>query len=111
MIFAAVLPAVLPAAGTVQGTVRAQGSEAPISSAVVRFPERGRSAVTDVQGFWVLPDLPAGSWRLRVSALGYEPTELVVQVPASGVVRLETELAPRPLPPGFPPGGVDPRRL
>jgi hypothetical protein len=94
---ALLLLAFLPG-GTIQGVVRAAGSGAPVASAVVRIAELRRTAQTDEQGFFVFPDLPAGAWHVRASALDYQPEEVVAEVPGAGVLRLEFELTRRPVP-------------
>lgn len=86
----------LPAA-TVQGTVRAEGSREPIAHATVQIPALGRGVLTDARGYFVVTDVPEGRWRVRTSALGYRPHEVVVQVPASGAVRLDFELTAQPV--------------
>jgi hypothetical protein len=90
------LLALLPG-GTIQGVVRAQGSGTPVAAAVVRIAELRRSVQTDEQGFFVFPDLPAGAWHVRASAIDYQPEEVVAEVPGAGVLRLEFELTRRPV--------------
>lgn len=92
MIFAALLGAALSAA-TVSGTVRAEGSREPVAGATVEIQALRRRAVTDERGYFVLPGLPAGTHTLRVSALGFRPTERPVTVPENGAVRVDIELS------------------
>ncbi len=87
----------LAATATVQGTVRAEGSREPIAHATVQIPELGRGVLADARGYFVFTSVPAGRWQVRASALGYRPHEVVVQVPASGAVRLEFELTAQPV--------------
>jgi hypothetical protein len=43
------------------------------------------------------PNVPAGHWRVRITAVGYEALEVGAEVPASGVIRLDLELLARPV--------------
>jgi hypothetical protein len=95
-IFAVLLLALLPAA-SIHGTVRAEGSGAPIARATVQIPELQRSVTTDEQGYFVLPGAQAGRWAVRATAIGYRAHEAVVQVSASGSLRLDFDLAPEPV--------------
>lgn len=81
---------------TLQGTVRAEGSGAPVPHAVVRVVELGRGAPANAGGQYSLA-VPEGRWKLRVQALGYDAYEASVQVPASGTVRFDFELTPVPV--------------
>jgi hypothetical protein len=84
--------------GSIQGVVRTEGTMAPIPGAVVELPELGRRAITDERGIFVLPNVPAGGWRAVITALGHAPLEVGVEVDSAGAVRLEIELATRPIP-------------
>ena len=90
------LVALLPAA-TVRGTVRSEGSHEPVAYATVRVDEVRRSARTDQRGLFVLPDVPRGSWRVRVSAAGHQPMDTTVRVPATGTLELTFDLRPAPI--------------
>ncbi|HEU0013147.1 MAG TPA: TonB-dependent receptor [Longimicrobium sp.] len=87
----------LLAAASVQGTVRAEGTREPVAHATVRIVELNRATRADERGAFVLGDVPAGRWRLEATALGHRPYRVTVQVPASGVVRLDLELSPAPV--------------
>lgn len=86
----------LPAAG-IHGTVRAEGTGAPIARATVQLPQLGRNTVSDERGYFVLTGVTPGRWTVRVGAPGFHPHEALVQVPESGAVRLDFDLAPRPV--------------
>ncbi|MES1211547.1 MAG: carboxypeptidase-like regulatory domain-containing protein, partial [Acidobacteriota bacterium] len=49
---------------------------------------------SDSQGGFVLPRVPAGSHRLRITSAGTAPFETAVDVPAGGTIRVEIPLAP-----------------
>ncbi len=82
--------ALLPAAD-VHGTVRAEGSAAPIPGATVQVVELKRSVTTDERGYFVLPGVEEGRWTVRASALGYRPHAVVVRA-SGGSVRLDFDL-------------------
>ena len=83
--------------GGIQGTVREEGSGAPVPSAVVALPELGRSATAGQDGAFVLRGVPAGTWTVRAAGLGHQPAEVVAVVPAGGVLRLDLSLVARPV--------------
>src|SRR5688572_24993514 len=94
VVLAAVLQAVpaqaVPAqgrTGTVQGTVREEGTRAPIAAATVSFPQLRRSVRTGEDGGFVVRGLPAGTWTVRATALGRHSTEVIALVPEGGVLR------------------------
>jgi hypothetical protein len=89
------LVALLPAT-TVRGTVRAEGTHEPVAYASVRLEDARRSARTDARGFFVLPGVQGGSWRVRVSAAGYLPKDTTLSVPASGALEVTFDLRPSP---------------
>jgi hypothetical protein len=95
VLLATLLVALLPAA-TVRGTVRAEGTHEPVAYASVRVDEARRAARTDARGLFVLPDVPQGTWRVRVSAAGYQPQDVSITVPASGTMEVTFDLRPSP---------------
>lgn len=98
-LLAALLLAIAPLASarpTLSGVVRAEGGAAA-EGATVRLPELGRGILTDANGFFVLPSVPAGSWRLEVTAIGYAPLARVVEVREEGARSLDLLLTPAPV--------------
>jgi hypothetical protein len=63
----------------------------------VRIAALNRAAEADAKGFFVIADIPAGRWRAEASAIGYETHALTILV-SGGTLRLEFELAVRPMP-------------
>jgi outer membrane receptor protein involved in Fe transport len=59
--------------GQLQGTIRDAKTGEPIGLASVAIPELKRGAVTDSQGNYLLMNVPAGKYAVRVSLLGYIP--------------------------------------
>ena len=85
-------------AGAIQGTVREEGTGAPIASATVSLPQLRRSVRTGEDGGYVVRGVPAGAWTVRANALGRHPAEAVALVPVGGTLRLDLNLTPRPVP-------------
>jgi len=87
----------LATGGTLQGVVRVEGTGEPVPQATVRIPELGRTAVTDARGFYVLPDVPAGSHRVEARALGHVPAVLTLRTDGAATLRLDFDLVVRPV--------------
>jgi len=91
------LPALAAAqTGTVSGTVsRADGT--PIDGARVSVPLPARSATTDQAGHYALRGLPAGHYRITVSAIGQRLARRDVDVSAGQTTTLDVRLEKGPL--------------
>lgn len=88
-----------PATGTVRGEVRSEASGAPLPGALVEVRDAAlRPVLASRAGDYRLGDVPAGRRLLRASALGHEPLEVEVLVPAAGEVALDFSLPLRPVP-------------
>ncbi|MGH7506292.1 MAG: carboxypeptidase regulatory-like domain-containing protein, partial [Longimicrobiales bacterium] len=96
-----ILYAVLLASGTtgaaIQGIVRVAGTLEPIANATITIAGLDRLVVADAKGFFVLADVPSGSWEVEASAPGYASNALTVVSSGTGVIRLDFELAIRPV--------------
>jgi hypothetical protein len=66
------------------GRVRHAATGVPLSDALVMIGEEGHSTMSDVQGFFTIPDLSDGEYRIRVDRLGYEIIEGRVELPFDG---------------------------
>lgn len=97
MIFALLLGLTLASGGVIQGTVRAEGSLEPVAGASVSIPDLGLGVVSDQHGYFVLSGVPKGRWRVESVAIGYRTHGLVVVSKGAGVIRLDFELATRPV--------------
>jgi hypothetical protein len=86
------LVAILSSA-SVQGTVRSEGTRAPVRNAEARLVSLDRSARTDLLGRFAFADVPAGQWLLTVTAPGFSAYQAIVRVSENGVARLDIELA------------------
>ncbi|HET6513451.1 MAG TPA: TonB-dependent receptor, partial [Candidatus Kapabacteria bacterium] len=91
------LPLELAAQVTLSGTIREQRTgEVIIAASVVLTPDsasgaKARGAVSNKYGFYSLPRLAAGSYRLRVKALGYRTLDSSITI-ADANVKLDLEL-------------------
>lgn len=71
------------------GRVTDEYVDLALGGAFVQVKNTEIKSYTDNQGNYVLTNVPAGERMLRVSYLGYEPTDAFVEVPASGTVRAD----------------------
>lgn len=78
--------------GRLAGTVVEAGSGRPIRDASVRIAGLGQ-ALTDDDGRFEVPGLPAGLVELRVEALGYDPRIVPVTVQAGRTTVVEVSVA------------------
>jgi len=92
----ALLPCLSPAApvGAVSGRVFHPARREYIASAEVRVEGADLLAVTEQDGSYRLPAVPAGSRTLVVTYTGLPPARATVVVPAGGVVSRDFELVP-----------------
>lgn len=98
--FAALLvPAALAAQGpqgVITGRVVSAVNLQPVAEATVEVVGTGRTARTLPSGRFVLDSVPAGVWRVRAAAIGFEPALRSDVVVSSGrPVEVELRLAPR----------------
>ena len=100
----AVLPMLLLAAplwaqegpGGLRGRVT-EPSGAPVAGVTVHVENTARVATSDETGRYELPDLPAGSYRIRFDRLGYEPESATVRITAGPPAGLDMVLTTRPV--------------
>ena len=83
--------------GEIRGRVLATGTANPIGTALVSVGETGIRGTADAQGRFHVGRVPAGDHLVRVTAIGYEPSEFGVSVAAGETVTLAVELAVRPI--------------
>jgi hypothetical protein len=86
---------------TLTGIVRDKKTQAPVASVLVTamFPQSPgeRSAVTDGEGSYTIPDIPAGDFTLRFENGGFQPvTRGGVALGGNQVLRFDVELLPVP---------------
>src|SRR5574340_91020 len=81
--------------GLISGTVTDSQTKAPLSGANVRVAELEVSTVTDLQGRFVITDIPPGSYSLDVSMVGYAEAQVTDLVVVQGQAAfLEVKLDP-----------------
>jgi TonB-dependent receptor len=71
-------------AGQVTGTVSDNSGTRTLPSAQVTLVELGRTIEADDQGGFRFPDVPAGTYTLRVTYTGAEPVDTSITVDATG---------------------------
>ena len=79
--------------GTVTGAVTNAVNDAPLSGAQVSIDGTNRGSLTNADGRFVILNVPAGTYTVRVQSLGYAAAEQSVTVTAGGTVALDFELA------------------
>jgi hypothetical protein len=93
--------------GSITGRVVDRSTQEPLVGATVRVPETRFGAITDREGGFAIDGIPAGTYRVQASSIGYETgvsTDVVVTEvrPASLVIELTatavrgTEIVVRP---------------
>lgn len=60
---------------SLRGEVRDYVTERPIQGAVVQIAELGRSQVTDANGYFEFPEMPAGEHTFITASFGYETNQ------------------------------------
>ena len=81
---AVAVPATAQQAGRLQGTIVDRETQQPLSGAQVSVEGHGIGTLTNVEGRYLLMNVPAGSHTIRVTLLGYEGQTQQVTVPAGG---------------------------
>lgn len=88
-----------PSAGMVEGRVVSDGDGDPVRAAVVEVVGMPHQfAITDSNGVYNLPEIPAGPHRLRARHLDHRPLEVGLLVVPNDTINLEFELELRPVP-------------
>lgn len=81
--------------GSITGRVVDSRSQAGMASATVELMGAARSTTSTTSGRFTLTDVPVGTWRVRATAIGYEPVVLTdVMVGTGKPVELELRLVP-----------------
>ena len=92
------LPAVLMAQGVVRGQIYDQESGQALPGANVQLLGTLRGAVSDARGRFVIPNLPAGSYALRASMIGYRARQLErIVITAGEETAVTVRLKPTPI--------------
>ncbi|MFL5613582.1 MAG: SusC/RagA family TonB-linked outer membrane protein [Gemmatimonadaceae bacterium] len=80
--------------GTVRGTVRQMGTQAPLANAEVTIAGTRLGALTRNDGSYAIPGVPPGAQRVRVRLFGFAPNEQSVTVSAEGSATADFVLSP-----------------
>ncbi len=88
LLFAALLLGVAEARAqeTLRGRVLAAGTGQPVVGAEVYVQSLARAVLTDTTGRFVMIGLAVGLQQVQVSALGYQPYKISVNLPADGFI-------------------------
>jgi TonB-dependent SusC/RagA subfamily outer membrane receptor len=82
------------ATGTVRGTVRHAGTQAPIGSAQVMIVGTRIGTMSREDGSYVISGVPAGAQRVRVRLIGFAPIDQGVTVTDGGTATANFALTP-----------------
>src|SRR5438132_14356870 len=77
--------------GSIVGTVK-DSTNAVLPGARVQLQQKGPSAVSDVQGQFMISNLLPGSYTLEVSYVGFAPFETSVTVAAGQIAHVDAIL-------------------
>jgi hypothetical protein len=83
------------ASGTLEGRVFNATGGVALRNAVVSLEDLGRRTVTDDDGGYRIPGVPAGRVRVEVSYLGFLPQSATVEIAPGSAVTRDFELRPR----------------
>src|SRR3712207_211796 len=77
--------------GSIRGTVRTADGN-PVAEATVQITGTSKAALTDESGLFEFRKLPAGTYQLRISFLGFETVERSVALADGQQSQLEVAL-------------------
>ena len=77
---------------SIHGFIRENQTGEPLPYANVILPELNRGATSNIEGYFVVSDLPVGSHKLVVSIIGYSQYEQIVELPIDMSLRLNIRL-------------------
>ncbi len=94
IVLALTLPgaAVAQTTGSIDGQVRDGDGLRPLAGAQIQLVGTERGVLTDPSGRFTLPEVPAGTHRLRVVMLGFATREVEVDVAAGEVATVQIDL-------------------
>ncbi|HXT18663.1 MAG TPA: TonB-dependent receptor [Gemmatimonadaceae bacterium] len=92
LLVAAAPAAIAQQTGSIHGTVTSATSHAAIPGARVEIQMPQRIAITDPTGVYLLRDVPAGTYKVFVSAIGRSPDSATVTVTAPNSATLDIAL-------------------
>lgn len=80
-------------AGTITGTVTDKADGKPIIGATVSVPDLRRGSITDVNGHYVLDNLPKGIYLVQVTYVGYAPFNQRVDFTKSSTLDVQLQVS------------------
>ena len=95
VLFAFFFLATLPAAWSHQGLnglVRSADEQEPLVGATIQIKDLGLAVTTDLNGAFLLEEVPEGKFVLQVEYLGYATQEMVVEIPRTNETPLDIQL-------------------
>ncbi|NTV46155.1 MAG: TonB-dependent receptor [Chlorobiales bacterium] len=78
--------------GTIKGTVKDASSSEPLPGATVMIQETTLGGASDLDGNYTIRHVPAGSFTVKFSAVGYKGTQKRIEVKDNEVVELSISL-------------------
>ncbi|NBW93598.1 MAG: TonB-dependent receptor, partial [Bacteroidetes bacterium] len=78
----------------VLGEIRSTNDNHPVEFALVFLDEIRRSATSDIQGRFTIPNVPPGQHTLHVSRIGFERLLRVIDVPEEDTMRIRLFMDP-----------------
>lgn len=93
LLFAGHSPGEAQNTGAVQGRVVESGTNRPVAGAQVTLVGTTRGLLTNAEGDFLLPGVPAGDRQLRVEYIGYAAVERTVRVVAGQTTRVNFQLS------------------
>ena len=83
-------------AGGIRGTILNAATHAPLAGAVVSVAPGARRTVADDRGTFAVTALTAGTYSIRVQAIGFEPARVTVTVADGEMTHASISLTPAP---------------
>ena len=80
------------AQGTLEGQITEAETDEPLIGASVLLTEIDRGATTDIEGQFTISEVPAGTYEVRVTFIGYEPYVGEVEIVDGEVTTFNTTL-------------------
>jgi outer membrane receptor protein involved in Fe transport len=89
IVFCSILfPSFIQAQGTIEGSVKDNTGEA-VSFSIIRIKDSNFGAIADDQGMFKITNVPAGSYSVKASSVGFDDAELMATVTNGGTVKLD----------------------
>ena len=95
--FLLLLPALVFAQnnGSINGFLHDKETGEPLSYANVMLKDTPMGVASDVHGYFVIRGIPPGQYTLKISVMGYTPTEQQVRIQSNSEQRFDFEIAPQ----------------